>query len=151
MIKALTCVAMMACVVCASKARAEGAATYQEPARGSADRSAMMDALRPHAEWLLGAPVVFLVHDLRVAGDLGFASLEARRPGGAGIDIRGTPGFARGVLDPQIMDGTTLQALYVRSGDTWVAQFWELGATDVWYAAPDLCAVWQPVVPDACR
>lgn len=144
---AVTLAGSLAGTVMGTAALAEGA---QTPERGSATRAGLLDALRPHAEWMLGAPVVFVVHEMRVAGDLGFAALEARRPGGAEIDITQTPGYARGLLDPEQMDGASLQALYVLSGDTWVAQFWELGATDVWYAADALCAKWRPVLPMAC-
>ncbi|MFT5006729.1 MAG: hypothetical protein ACI8YI_002357 [Paracoccaceae bacterium] len=34
---------------------------YVEPARGSETRRALMDAIRPHAEWNLAAPVEFVV------------------------------------------------------------------------------------------
>ncbi|KNG95051.1 hypothetical protein ATO11_05345 [Pseudaestuariivita atlantica] len=132
-------------------AQAQSGQNYVEPARGSADRAGMMDALRPHAEWVLGAPVEFLVHDLRQAGRTGFAAVTAQRPGGVPIDIRATPGFADGQLDPDFMDGTTLQALYRKSGETWVAVHWAIGATDVWYADVAFCAVWFEVLPEICR
>jgi len=32
---------------------------WEEPQRGTDTRSALMDALRPHAEWMLGKPVEF--------------------------------------------------------------------------------------------
>ena len=103
------------------------AQAWEEPARGTATRSALMDALRPHAEWMLGAPVEFVIHDLRRAGDLAFASVYAQRPGGGEIDIARTRGAATGLLDPEFMDGTSLQALYRKSGDTWVAVHWAIG------------------------
>lgn len=126
------------------------AQAWEEPARGTATRSALMDALRPHAEWMLGAPVEFVIHDLRRAGDLAFASVYAQRPGGGEIDISRTRGAATGLLDPEFTDGTSLQALYRKSGDTWVAVHWAIGATDVWYADPALCADYVAVIPDAC-
>lgn len=132
----------------AGTAIAEG---WHEPARGSAERAALMDAIRPHAEWQLGAPVEFVVHDLRVAGPLGFASLYAQRPGGAAIDLYQTPAFRRGSLSPEEIDGASLQALYWRSGNTWVAVHWVIGATDVWWAEPELCSVWRAVTPEACQ
>ncbi|MFD3190676.1 hypothetical protein ACFMPD_10420 [Sedimentitalea sp. HM32M-2] len=127
------------------------AAAWQEPARGSPERAALMDALRPHAEWMLGAPVQFVVHDLRRSGDLAFASVWPQRPGGAEIDLRTTPGFLRGELDSGYMDGVAIQALYRKSGTTWVAVHWALGATDVWYAWAPLCAIYRPVIPEACQ
>lgn len=124
---------------------------WSEPRRGSATRSALMDAMRPHAEWILGAPVEFVVHELRVSGDLAYASLYPQRPGGGQIDPRATPGAARGEIYPYDMDGTGMQALYMRSGQTWVAVHWAIGATDVWFAYGPICAIWRPVIPEACQ
>ena len=131
-------------------------ADYVEPARGSATRKALMDALRPHAEWVLGAPVQFVVHDLRLAEGQGlpfavaFAAVQAQRPGGGAIDIRATPGFARGELDPEFMDGTMFQALYRKEGATWVAVHWAVGATDVWYADTNFCPDYFAVLLEVC-
>lgn len=69
------------------------AADWTEPQRGTAERAAMMDALRPHAEWLFGAPVQFVVNDLRRYGDLGYGAVTAQRPGGGAINIYETPGY----------------------------------------------------------
>ncbi|MFD1809406.1 hypothetical protein ACFSHQ_18900 [Gemmobacter lanyuensis] len=44
------------------------AQAWTEPPRGSAERRAMMDAMRPLAEWDLGAPIEFIVQSLRVEG-----------------------------------------------------------------------------------
>ncbi len=127
------------------------ALAWEEPARGTRTRAALMDALRPHAVWMLGQPVEFLVHDLRRDGDLAFASVHPQSPGGTPIDLRRTPAVARGELDPEFMDGVTMQALYQKSGDTWVAVHWAIGATDVWYSWAPFCRVWRPVIPEACR
>lgn len=127
------------------------ALAWEEPARGSTERRALMDAIRPHAEWHLGAPVEFVVYDLRRAGDVAFASVLAQRPGGGAIDMSRTPDALRGGYDPEISDGATLQALYRRSGETWVAVHWALGATDAWYAAPELfCHDYHLVLPEIC-
>ena len=127
------------------------AQSWQEPARGSSTRKALMDALRPHAMWMLGSPIEFVVYDLRQSGNLAFASVHPQRPGGAEINLYETPGFQRGDLEPEYMDGVAIQALYYKSGDTWVAVHWELGAGDVWYAYVPICAVWRKVIPDACQ
>ncbi|TDE39683.1 hypothetical protein [Antarcticimicrobium sediminis] len=125
---------------------------WSEPQRGSNLRAALMDALRPHAEWLLGAPVQFVIHDLRVSGDLAFSSLSPQRPGGGEISLWQTPGSARGDLYPEGMEGgVAMRALYVRSGQTWVAVHWAIGASDVWYAYAPICAIWRPVIPEACQ
>jgi len=124
---------------------------WHEPQRGTELRAALMDALRPHAAWLLGAPVEFMVHELRVSGDLAFASVSPQRPGGGAIQLWQTPGVARGEIDPQMEGGVTMQALYLRSGRTWVAVHWAMGASDVWYAYGPICVIWRPVIPEACQ
>ena len=126
---------------------ASAASAWTEPPRGSALRADLMDAARPLAEQVLGAPVEFVVQDLRVEGDVAFASLVAQRPGGGAIDLRATPGYRRGEIDPEFMDGSTLQVLYQRSGRQWVAVEHAIGATDVWYADPVFCPIWAPVLP----
>jgi hypothetical protein len=126
------------------------AQSWQEPARGTPTRQALMDALRPHAMWVLGSPIEFVVHELRQSGKLAFAAVDPQRPGGSQINLRETPGFHRGDLDPDFMDGMTLQALLYKSGDTWVAVEWAIGATDVWFATDPICNTWRAVIPEAC-
>lgn len=126
------------------------AGAWEEPARGSALRGVLLDALRPHIEWMLGPPVEFVVWDLRRAGDVAFFSGMAQRPGGDAIDIAATPAAKREELDPQVGDGATVQALYKLSGETWVAVHWAISATDVWYAWEPICAEYSAVIPEAC-
>jgi hypothetical protein len=126
------------------------AAAYETPAKGSDLRRALVDALRPHAEWMLGAPVEFVVNDLRVAGPLAFGAFAPQRPGGGAIALARTPMAARGEWEPDVMDGIHIEALYRKSGDTWVAVHWQIGATDVWYAWDPLCADYAAVIPEAC-
>ena len=109
-----------------------------------------MDAIRPMAEWNLGAPVEFVVHQLRAQGDVAFASVIAQRPGGVTIDMLSTPIVQRGELDPEIADGATIQALYQRSGRMWVPVHFAIGATDVWYSWDAFCPVWGPVLTEFC-
>lgn len=125
-------------------------AQYYEPQRGSDERSAMLDAVRAHAEEQLGAPIEFVVYDLRADGAFGFAALQAQRPGGGTIDLYATPGFKAGTIDPEMMDGASMQALMRRSGDTWVAVHWAIGATDVWFAYGPFCRRYRSVIEDYC-
>ncbi len=120
------------------------------PPRGSEMRRNLMDAMRPHAAWQLGAPIEFVVEDLRVAGDVAYASLSPQRPGGGVIDPALTPMMQRGELDPEAMDGIYIHALYQKSGAVWVALHWSIGATDVWWASPDFCVLFKPVTPEVC-
>lgn len=141
----------LAGLVLVATALPQAAFGWQEPRRGTAQRAALMDAIRPQVEWYLGPPVEFVVYDLRVQGDVAFANLYPQRPGGGAIDLFRTPGFGRGEFTPEIMDGVGLQALYRRSGQSWVVVHWLIGASDVWYATPEFCAVWRPVIPEACQ
>ncbi|MEQ5870095.1 hypothetical protein J4E08_09300 [Sagittula sp. NFXS13] len=125
-------------------------AAWETPARGTETRSALMDAMRPHAEWLFNAPLVFRVNDLRQQGDVAFAMLEPIRPDGrpmapSDLVIRGTD--ADDIFD---YDGAAMQALYQRSGDTWVAVHWTVGATDAWWYWTEYCATWSSVLPEVC-
>ena len=43
---------------------------WEEPARGTSDRSELMDAIRPHIEWSLGAPIEFVISQLRVSEEV---------------------------------------------------------------------------------
>lgn len=127
------------------------AAEYLEPARGTVTRQALMDAIRPHAEWHLGAPIEFVVDDLRVAGNVGFAALSPQRPGGAAIDVFQTPMYRRGQMEPEIQDGIYMHILYLKSGSTWVAVHYSVGATDVWFSDPEFCRDYRRVIPEYCQ
>lgn len=127
------------------------AAEYVEPERGSQVRKAMLDAMRPHAEWELGGPIEFVVDEMRHAGAAGFVSVRAQRPGGKPIDVYKTPGYARGDFNPDAMEDMAMQALLRRSGDTWVAVHWAIAATDVWYAYAPYCRRYREVLPILCE
>ena len=79
---------MVPVLLCGASAAAQG---WHEPARGTGERRALMDAMRPQAELIFGPPVEFVVSRLRVAGDLAFASVVAQRPGRGGGVIRCGP------------------------------------------------------------
>ena len=64
---------VLACLIVGMAATTSAA--WEEPKRGSDDRMGLMDAIRPHAEWSLGVPIQFVVGQLRVDGDVGYASL----------------------------------------------------------------------------
>ena len=123
---------------------------YSEPGRGTATRSALMDAVRPHVEWELGRPIEFVVDELRVAGDVAYGSLSPQRPSGGAIDLYNTPGYRRG-MDPEYVDGTHVAVLYRKLRETWVAVHHSIGATDVWFSAPDYCIEYAAVIPEWCK
>ncbi len=120
-----------------------------EPERGSDLRQDLMNAIRPQAEGELGAPVLFVVDSLRVEGNVAFAALQPQRPGGVRIRWEETELAARGE-NPVAFDGLTIHVLYALSGSAWEVFAWSLGATDVWWSDPQLCATHQAVIPEAC-
>lgn len=122
---------------------------WETPAPGTALRGDLMNAVRPHAEFILGPPVVFIVDDLRVSGDVAFANLHPVRPGGREITRDEIP-QRDGVDNPFDWDGVQMQALFQRTGGGWTAVHHVMGATDVWWANPEFCPVWRSVIPEVC-
>lgn len=125
-------------------------ADWYEPARGSAERRALMDAVRPTAEKLFGKPVEFIVGELRVSGDVAFASVVAQRRGGKQIEIRSTPGWRDNYFFEDA-DNLSGQALLQRQGGRWVARHETFGATDVWWQSREFCATWRAVIAEVCQ
>jgi hypothetical protein len=125
------------------------AQSWYEPQRGTPERRALMDAFRPLAEEIFGAPVEFVVGSLRVSGNVAFASVVAQRPGGAAIDVARTPGWLGGYFMPDA-DWTGGQALFRRAGSGWVFADGGFGATDVWWSTPQYCNEFLPVIAEAC-
>lgn len=122
---------------------------WETPKRGTDLRQDLMDAARPHAEWLFGTPIAFVVEELRVSGDAAFAQIYPSR-GGVVLEHSDLLPRVRGAFDPMLFDGARMEFLYRRSGRTWVAVHHEIGATDVWFADPDLCADYADVLPEFC-
>ena len=67
------------------------------------------------------------------------------------IDPQTTPMALRDPDGAAFMDGVDMQALLEKSGDTWVAVHWAIGATDVWFIAPELCAAYRVVLTTYCE
>ena len=122
---------------------------WEEPARGTPTRAALMDAIRPTAEYLLGAPVEFVVYELRRSADMAFAMLNAQRPGGVPIDYATTPAVIRGEMDVQ-QDVTGAQVFYRLTGSGWIVEEFSFGATDVWFAAEPFCTRYRALIADYC-
>ncbi|WP_421725332.1 hypothetical protein [Bauldia sp.] len=124
-----------------------GAAMAQvtTPPRGSPQRSAILDGVRPMVQAEVGAPVEFVVHQMRVVGDWAFVLLSPQRPGGAPIDYRYTrygEAVAGGFFDNQV------SALLRQSPSGWLVYEYDLGATDVpWVGWADYHPVPFDVLP----
>ena len=126
------------------------AQTYSEAAKGSETRRDILNAIRPHAEWNFAPPVEFVVGEIRVAGDVAFATVRAQRPGGEEIDIFTTPTVLRNELDPYAGDGPTMEVLLQKSGQVWVAVHFGISSSEGWWYAPEYCPIWSAVIPEAC-
>ncbi|WP_460274171.1 hypothetical protein [Celeribacter sp. ULVN23_4] len=129
------------------------AQNWYEPARGSQERGQIMNALRPVVEWQLGAPVEFVVQQLRASEDRAFAIVVPQRPGGGHIDIRQTPMVRFFGDDPYFYEevgGIDVVAFLIREGDQWAVVDHSIGATDVWFAREPYCTVFPNVLTGYC-
>jgi hypothetical protein len=83
------------------------AAEVHEPAKGSPERAAILDALRPAIEAQMRGPVQFQIQTMRTDGDWAFVMADPQRPDGKPIDPE-TTAFAGQEED---MDGLTVLGL----------------------------------------
>ncbi|MBI3651132.1 MAG: hypothetical protein HY231_08785 [Acidobacteria bacterium] len=105
------------------------AQTYT-PKAGSAERKALMDALRVPVEKALGKKVVFKVEHLQAQNGWAFMTGALKQPNGAAMDFRGTP-FYRTYKDGMFSDFVC--GLFRKKGDKWQVVNHCLGSTDVPY------------------
>ncbi len=97
------------------------------PAPGSADRKAIMDALRPRFEKQIGKPIVFKVTTLRVLKGWAYWMGEPLRAPGKPVDWKKTKfkeDFEQGVMDSLSL------ALLQKTGKTWKVVELAIGPTD---------------------
>lgn len=99
-----------------------------QPASGSSERKAVLDAIRPRAQGELGGAVEFVVDEMRVQDNFCFTRLEPQRPGGAKIAKWETI-----YAQEEFMDGLTIFALLGRTGNGWLVIEYVVGPTDVAY------------------
>ena len=119
------------------------AQALREPPKGSPERAAILDALRPAVEAEMRGSVEFVVTTIRVSPGWAFVQVEPQRPGGGAIDPERT-GF-RGESD--MMDGLTVFALLTFQSGRWNLVDHVVGPTDVAYAIwPDRYGVPPAVV-----
>ena len=101
---------------------------FHTPAPGSAERTAIMDALRGPVETDLGQPVIFVVKTLRVTDDWAFLHAVPKRPDGSDVDYSKTSyreDQRDGGFDDQVA------ALLARDGNGWKVVTFSIGFTDV--------------------
>jgi hypothetical protein len=97
------------------------------PAPGSAQRRAILDALRPSIEAQIGPDVEFVVREIRVVGGWAFVAADPQRRGGGKID--GHHYF----LHFDDMGGLSVTALLRYQNRRWNLVEQAIGATDVWF------------------
>ncbi|WP_043616142.1 hypothetical protein [Ensifer sp. ZNC0028] len=103
---------------------------FREPAKGSAERAAILDAIRPAVEAEMRGPVEFVVTTMRAGPNWAFMQVEPQRPGGGSIDLLQT-----GLRDEaDMMDGLTVFALVSFQNGRWNLVDHVVGPTDVAYA-----------------
>lgn len=112
------------------------AQSVHEPARGSAERKTVLNAVRPLLEARVGAPVEFVVDWMRVGGGWAFVGLAPQRPGGAAIDLRQTTYGEQS----EWMDGLQTYALLRYQYDRWNLIDFAVGPTDVFWQGDPLYA-----------
>ena len=103
------------------------------PAPGTAQRRAILDALRPAVERRLGPDVEFVVRDIRIAQGWAFVNADPQRRGGGRIDGRRYFGE-----DFEYMDGLAVTALLRFRNGRWNLVDHAIGATDAWYCNRNL-------------
>ncbi len=129
-------VATIGIAVAAMPAMAASAAQVNATAPavpGTAQRRAILDAIRPAVEARLGTDVEFVVRRLNVRRGWALVFADPQRPGGGLIDGRGV--FPDD--DLEFMDGITVTAVLRFRGGRWTLVEHRFGATDVWYS--DYC------------
>lgn len=120
--------------VAAEVAARSAASPTAQPVAGSAQREAILNALRPAVEEALRGPVEFVVSAMRVEDGWALVIAEPQRPGGAPIDAAAIYPDAW-----QDMDGLTVTAIlrHGGGGDGWTLADHAIGATDVWQCGVD--------------
>lgn len=119
---------------------AQGVSATATPAEGSAQRRAILDAVRPGVEAQIGPDVEFVVRRLRVVRGWALVIADPQRRGGRPIDgHRYFPDFDE-------MGGLTLTAVLRYQRGRWRVVEQAIGATDVWF-----CDMGPPGLTPSCR
>jgi hypothetical protein len=114
--------------ICLSAAAA--AQSAHTPEKGSAERAAILNALRVPVEKALKQKIVFAANDFRVMGNWAFLSGEPQSPAGGKPNYRGTK-YQKAVDLGMFDDGVF--ALLKKTGTQWKVVTYAIGCTDVCY------------------
>jgi len=106
------------------------AQAVDHPEKGSIERAALLDTVRPVVERKLRQKIVFIVHTINVQGNWAFVDARLRTPNGKVPNWKNTP-FAQAAEYGAQSDGVS--ALFKRSGSAWRVVTEAIGCTDVCY------------------
>lgn len=112
-------------------ALATAAQSVYTPAKGSAERTAILNALRVPVEKELKQKIIFDVENFNVSGVWAFISGDPQGADGGRPDYSGTP--YQEAIDADMFDNNFF-ALLKKSGGRWKVVRYEIGCTDVCYA-----------------
>jgi hypothetical protein len=106
------------------------AQAVEHPEKGSAERTAILDTLRPPVEQKLKQKVVFVINSINIQGNWVFVDGRLRTPEGKVPNWKNTP-YAQAASYGAQSDG--ISALLRRSGSSWMITTYAIGCTDVCY------------------
>jgi hypothetical protein len=101
------------------------------PAKGSAERTAILSALRPPVEKELKQKIQFSIDNFKVSGNWAFISGEPQNMSGGRPNYRGTE-YQEAINDG--MFDNNFFALLRKTGGKWRVVTYAIGCTDVCYA-----------------
>lgn len=130
MLKAMIVAGLATAGLAAQPAQAQRGVNATAPASpGSAQRRAILDALRPAIQAKLGPNIEFVVSRITVSNGWALVIAEPQRRGGGRIDPR------RHFPADQVefMDGVTVNGVLRNTGRGWRLVDHAVGPTDVWY------------------
>lgn len=111
-------------------AHAVSAQTVEHPEKGSTERSALLETLRPSIEKELKQKVVFVINQISVQGAWAFVDGRLRTTDGKVPNWKNTP-YAQAASYGAQSDG--ISALLKRTGKNWHIVTKAIGCTDVCY------------------
>jgi hypothetical protein len=128
--KPLVAAALLACFpTFGAAASAPEVSATAAAAEGSAQRRAILDALRPGVVEAMRGPVEFVVEQMEVKDGWALVLAQPQRPGGGRID----PRTVLPADQLEFTDGLRIDALLRFKGGKWMPEDFKVGATDVWY------------------
>lgn len=127
MIKKSVFVLFFVALFCISSASAQTAYT---PAKGSAERTAIMNSLRVPVEKKLKKKTIFAVNNFRVQGNWAFLDGTPQKADGSAMEYSGTE--YQNAIDAGMFDSNFF-ALLKKTGGKWKIVTYQIGCTDICY------------------